>query len=660
MARLADTLDGLRRRSFVGRDAEIALFRAAMAGPGVLFVHGVGGVGKTWLLNRFAEIAAELGRVPVRIDARHLAPGALPGLSGVPSPVLFLDTYELLEPLDDWIREHYLPSLPADCLVVIAGRRAPRPPWRADPAWRELTRVVPLGRLSADDGAGYLAAQNVAAALQPRLLSIAHGHPLTLALLTDAVRRGVTPRGLNDVPDVVGALVTRLLAEAPSARHRIALEACALVPATTENYLRSMLGDDAGELFAWLRAQSFVDEGPYGLFPHDIVRDVLDADLRWRDPQRHADNYRRKLAAFQDQVRAVTGRREQLELVARMVVLNGARSRLTALNALPPTFGAYVDDLRHDDQGPIAAMTAAWQGREQARLVAYWMNRRPEAFHIFRDADQELRGYAACLDLTEADLGADPGVDSMWRYAVKHGPPRSGERIRAWRFFLDRDQGQRPSPSMTLFVADQMLDILLLGADTAWSLAGAWEDADLWGPAMGFLDFWPADGAEYEVGPTSYAVFAHDWRRVDGTEWARALYDRQLGVSNDRASEEDGVPVLAEPEFADAVRAALRHLHDPDRLRTNPLLRSRILRQKAPDESGRMVALRELIEAGIGTLDPALADLMSRTFLRPTTTQARVAATLHLSFNTYRRHRDRAISRLTAWLWDHETGPARL
>ncbi len=654
MARLAETLDVLRRRSFVGREAEIALFRAALAAPGVLFVHGISGVGKTALLDVFAHLAAEKDRLVVRADARDLAlgPGRLPVPDGGTRPVLLIDTYELLEPIDDWVRERYLPSLPADCLVVIAGRRAPRPSWRADPAWREVMHAVELGNLSTGDGRSYLAGQGVPAPQHDPLLTISRGHPLTLSLLADAVRRGVTPRSLRDVPDVVGALVTRLLAEAPSPRHRAVLEACALVPATTQDYLRSMLGDDAAELFAWLRGQPFVDESPYGLCPHDMVRDLIHADLRWRDPQRYAELYRRKLTAFQDRVRAVTDPGEQLELVVRMVVLNGARTPLAPLNALPPAMRTSLGTLRDGDHGPIADMTAAWQGIEQAGLVAHWMRRRPEAFHVFRTSSGEPRGYAACLEPAEADLGIDPGVDAMWRYAAKHGAPRRGERLRAWRFFLDRDEGQGPSPSMTLFVARQMLDIILLGGGTAWTMVGVWEDARLWGPAMEFLGFGPADGAEYEIGARSFPVFAHDWRRADTQDWAETLHARQLGVPVRPAP----APVLAESEFADAVRSALRHLHVPDLLGDNPLLRSRMIRRHARAGHSPGEALREMVEAGAATLPAELGELLNRTFLRPTTTQARVAATLHLSFNTYRRHRDHAVAQLTAWLWDQEIG----
>ncbi|MEV6346517.1 ATP-binding protein [Actinoplanes sp. NPDC051851] len=654
MSRLQDTVDALRRASFVGREPEIALFREVLATAGVLFVHGPGGVGKSALLDVFAATAAEQGRIPVRVDARYLAlgPGSLPTVPDGGRPVLLIDTYELLEPIDDWARDRYLPSLPAGCPVVIAGRRPPGPGWRADPAWRALTRVVALDGLPDADGRAYLAGQGVPEAVHDQLLAIGHGHPLTLALLADAVARGVTPRSLRDVPDVVSALVARLVEAAPGPRHRAALEACALVPATTEDYLRAMVGGDAAELFAWLRGQPFIGESPYGLYPHDVVRDVLEADLRWRDPARYAETFLRKLVAFRERVRAVADERERFELVARMVVLNGGRSPVAGLSALPPPLGGYADGLRDADHGPVVAMTAAWQGAEQADLVAYWMRRQPSAFRVFRTGEGLVNGYAACLDLTEDDLGVDPGAEAMWHFVAKNGAPRPGERVRAWRFFLDRECGQAPSPSTTLFVACQMLDILQLTGDTAWTLTGAWADGDRWRPAMEFLDFLPAPDADYRIGDAWYPVFAHDWRRAGAEEWTRALHARQMGAPVRPA--QAAVPLLGRDEFTDAVRSALRVLTTPEALAANPLLRSRMVRRRS--ERPPAEVLRGLVEEAAGALEPALAELVTRTFLRPATTQQRVAVGLHLSFNTYRRHRDRAVGRIAALLWAEETG----
>jgi hypothetical protein len=55
--RLADRLTAAHRRGFHGRQSEVALFRAALAGDAapfaVLYVHGIGGVGKSTLLSEY-------------------------------------------------------------------------------------------------------------------------------------------------------------------------------------------------------------------------------------------------------------------------------------------------------------------------------------------------------------------------------------------------------------------------------------------------------------------------------------------------------------------------------------------------------------------------------------------------------------------------------
>ncbi|WP_285474943.1 ATP-binding protein [Actinoplanes sp. NBRC 101535] len=651
MTSLRDSLRELRRRSFTGRGDEVAVFRAALGTTGVLFVHGPGGVGKSTLLDAFAQVAPDA----VRVDARHFAhvPETLPVPSAGPCPVLLLDTYELLEPVDDWIRDHYLPSMPDHCLVVIAGRQPPGPRWRADPAWRVLTRVVALGNLPDADGRAYLDTQDVPEALHERLLTISRGHPLTLSMIVDAVRRGTVPDTLDDLPDVVGALLGQVIDEAPTPRHRTALELCAQMPVTTEDVLRPVIGDDTAAVFAWLRARPFVDESPYGLHPHDVVRDALNADLRWRDPDRFAELYRRKLVAVRDRILATADERERVQLVVLAVVLNGRRSPHDALRSLPPAMGAYPDGLRDGDQDPIVAMTRRWQGEQQAGLCAYWMRKCPTAFRVFRDRRGDVRGFAARLDLTERDLGADPGADTLWGYASQHSPARPGERVRAWRFFLDAEHGQGPSPSLTLFVACQMLDIMLLDDDTAWTLVGAFEDAQRWTPVMTLLDF--REAGAYTIGDTTYPVYAHDWRRAGFTAWVDRLHAQQFGAPARLADADDHDPVLSENDYTEAVRSALRDLHAPELLRSSPLTGTRLVRRQSTNGRPPTEALRELLGEAASSLTPDLHRLVERTFLQPVSTQERVAVELHLSFNTYRRHRDKAVTRMAAWLWDRET-----
>src|SRR4029450_12962785 len=88
-------------------------------------------------------------------------------------------------------------------------------------------------------------------------------------------------------PDVIQALVRRLLDDVPTPLHRRALEVCAHLRVTTEDRLsEGLLISDARGVFDWLRSLSFIETGPAGVFPHDLTRDVIEADLKWRSPER--------------------------------------------------------------------------------------------------------------------------------------------------------------------------------------------------------------------------------------------------------------------------------------------------------------------------------------------------------------------------------------
>ena len=162
---LADTLDAASRRGFIGRSAELATFEALLERPervSVLWLSGLGGVGKTALMQACASRARLAGWRTARIDGRTVAqsPQAFadavttavatekshPNVDGADASglVIFIDTYERLETLDGWLREQYLPSLPAQTLIMIASRQLPSMEWRTDPGWAAVLQVLPL------------------------------------------------------------------------------------------------------------------------------------------------------------------------------------------------------------------------------------------------------------------------------------------------------------------------------------------------------------------------------------------------------------------------------------------------------------------------------------------------------------------------------------
>ena len=206
---LAERLSAARRRYFIGRDAERSLFASALNSAElpfhVLHVYGPGGVGKTTLLKEMAA-TAELSRArAIYLDARNVdatpngvieALRAAMRLAASDSPVealkaqpgrqvILIDTYETLEQLDGWLRDAFLPQLPENALIVLAGRNPPSPVWRTDAGWQMLIHYMPLRNLNLDESRAYLSARNVPADQHASTLDFTHGHPLALSLVAD-------------------------------------------------------------------------------------------------------------------------------------------------------------------------------------------------------------------------------------------------------------------------------------------------------------------------------------------------------------------------------------------------------------------------------------------------------------------------------------------
>lgn len=673
-ATLADRLRHARRSRFVGRTAELELFgRALSASPSelsVLYVHGPGGVGKTALLGMFAEVAADAGRPTSRVDARAVEPsprGFQDAVGAVAAgQVVFVDTYELLTHLDDWLRESYLPSLPADVIVVLAGRDQPTPGWLAEPGWQDLVRVVSLRNLRPTESREFLTARGVPEDRQGAVVGFTHGHPLALALVADVLTQNddlATFRPEQE-PDVVRVLLGRFVDRLPSPRHRGALEACAHLRVTTEELLADTLdGDDAQALFEWLRGLSFIEQGPQGLFPHDLAREVLDADLRWRNPQGYRRLHAAARAAVARRVRDSHGVVQQRALFD--VLFMHRNNPIMRPHYDWESLGrAYAEPATGRDLAAILAMVDSHEGSESAHIAAHWFARQPDAFSAFRDGDGQLIGFEATVmlhDAAAADIAADPAARAAVDFARRYGPLRAGDQMIHHRFHMSRESYQTVSSATNLF-AMTVCRHWMTRRRLAWSFLGV-ANADDWQPLFSQLSLRPSPDADFEVGGRRYAVFTHDWRAEPAPAWYERMGEREL-ATDPSAALLAAVPsptrmvVLSEPEFRAAVRRALRSYSRPDVLVTSPLLRSRVVVERAGGDAGA-VNLQALLREAAETLrgnprDDRLYRALHHTYLEPVATQEMAAQRLELPFSTYRAHLAAGIDRVIAWLWQRE------
>src|SRR5262249_2384131 len=146
--RVRDLLAQRASETFVGRSDELSeLLSILDESPRVVFVHGIAGIGKSTLLEAFADQARARNAAVVTLDCRAVEPtergllyelgNAIGGMIATPedaverlgSPgsrvVLSLDNYEVFRLMDTWLRQVFIPLLPDNVRVVLVGRDRP-------------------------------------------------------------------------------------------------------------------------------------------------------------------------------------------------------------------------------------------------------------------------------------------------------------------------------------------------------------------------------------------------------------------------------------------------------------------------------------------------------------------------------------------------------
>jgi hypothetical protein len=691
LSSLAARLMAERNRRFVGRVRELELFQNAIASPQlpfhILHVFGPGGVGKTTLIRHFDRIAEQSNIQKYYVEARNIEPAresfiaalrSLMGLNEFDCPIqalatkiekhiVFIDTYETIEPLDEWLREEFLPQLSENTLIVLAGRNPPSSPWRSDPGWQALIHTLPLRNLSPEECHIYLTKRDVPTSQHQAILDFTHGHPLALSLVADVFAQGQEISfQAESAPDVVKTLLSRFIQEVPTPSHRMALEACAVVRLTTEALLTQMLNlPDVHNLFDWLRGLSFIESGQSGLFPHDLAREVLIADLRWRNPDFYAELHHKARNYYTTRLGQTQGQ-EKHRVLFDYIFLHRDNPAIRPRFTWSEHSSLLTDSLRETDKTAILKMVAQSEGEESAKIAAHWLHRQPQNVVVFRDSQTEPAGFAMMVTLHEAtqeDFQVDPGAIASWEYLQNNAPLRPKEGATIFRFWMARNTYQGVSPTQSLIFINFVQYFQKIPSLAYTFLPCA--EPEAWAPMLTYFDLARLPKADFEVEGRRYGVYGHDWRVVSPVAWKELLAQRELSASVETASftpVNQALLVLSQEEFAEAVQDVLRNFTRPDTLQNNLLVRSRLVEELVMNKgnvSDRITVLQNLVKQAAESLqssprDEKLYRAVYRTYLNPAPTQEQAAELLDLPFSTYRRHLKAGMTRIAEILWQRE------
>ncbi len=693
MASVAELLSAARRRSFVGREQEIDLFERLLDQKTpdcvLLYVYGTGGQGKTTLVKFLTDICLERKINHVHMDAREVEPHpaaffdvfraslgkmvaagqdvfeALAEQTG--RTAIFLDTYEKITPIDDWVRTDFLPHLPANVLTVICSRNAPSVTWLSDPGWKALMRTMQLRNFTPEEAEEYLRRRNLPEEKIQPVLNFTHGHPLALSVVADIYGqypdKNFSP---DESPDVVRTLLQLFVRQVPSPMHRAALEVCALVNLLTESLLSEVMGlEDTSELFNWMCGLSFISIGREGIYPHDIAREALCADLKWRHPDWNAELHNRSRQYYHRKLKEASGE-TQRRVLFDLIFLHRMNPVVKPFFEWQETGSFWVDAANANDLPVLRDMIRQQEGAESLDAFDFWTKHPAAQLWVWRDGAKYANAFVLKInshELTPDKKLPDPVMQKVVEFQSRQLHLRQGEQVAVFRMWMANETHQQVSPLQSSIFLTIVQYYFTPGL--AVSLLQVVQP-EYWKAVFTYGDLQHLPELDHVVNGIPFGFYMHDWRVRPPLAWLELMGKREVGMAAEMAAEAQQmqVVVLNETEFSESITEALRHFHNGNQLIQNPLIRSKfIVHRTGADTSDaeRVVALREKILAAIKEIEESPIDgkyhrVLYRTYINPVGSQEKTADFLNMSFSTYRRYLAAGSQRVAEMLWAEEVG----
>lgn len=655
--------------TFVGRQYECRRFDEFLDGQTLrmLHVHGPAGIGKTALLECFGREAKAKQWQLLHLDGAAIEPVATsleqafePALDAIADTKMLvtLDNFGDLGSLHRWMRQKLLTRLAASVRLVTASRQPLADEWLTAPGWEQLVTSLKLDNLSEGESLELLELRGVDGERRAEVADFAKGHPLALAVAADVVTRHPDqPFCYEAAADDLQLLLRRLLDEAPSEEHRDAMRLASLVRRTTEPLLADVLDvDHASKLLRWLAARPFFNWDEQGFFPHDLVRQLLNDEMRRFEQSTRSKLLRGAMNFYFAQGQVLSG-----SAYEEIMIDLGYLLRDELLSGWAPIEAQKydLDDAVTEEEMELCVETVGrFEGDESAELVRYWQEHQPDGLVVFRDPDGKVAGFCHFLELDRVEPQArqiDPALEIICDY-IDQTPLREGETARMCRFWMATDTYQEWSGVQTRMFLHIFHQIAASAGVAVGPTVHSYPEKWLSRPDNQLRSL-----GEFELDGIPFVVLGRDWRKVRRIDWLRGMVQAMMGQP--QITHNPTPAVLPRDEFLEAVKRALKHFHRGDRLEANPLVSTPLVLARCQEDSsidGRVEALRELLEETCHSLgetggDRRHVEVLDHAYLRSDAKkQQAIADELGMAYSTFRYHLAHAVDRVAEQMWKME------
>jgi hypothetical protein len=542
--------------------------------PFVLYIHGIPGIGKSALINVFFNALDSHDTTILPLDGEAIEPTFDSFLSALaiaancaswtvaegPSDdtvsarktLISVDNYEHLLLLDDWLREQFVPSLPANMRLVLTSRLPPNMGWLTSPSSQSLIKVHELGVLNPEDVAEMFMKTSLSAFQLDRIMALAQGHPLTLVLAKAALQNANNTLGIHDeLAKVLHELAQFFLKDIRSEALREALKFAAVARRLDKALLSHIFPRmNVADVYDQLGQLPFVEKRADGLKLHQVISGAILSTMESEDP----DNVLQRRRTVWQYLRARdlnSGQLPTWRSTANMVYLlhNPVVREAFFPTGAPPR---YIENARPDDLGDLLVIAENHDSAEMTRTVALWWKYLPSAFRIVRDETNQLVGFYVATDnrtVPRMLRRNDPLLDAWISNAEDE--TQGNERSLFVRRWLSSTLGEAPSPEQGASWIDLKRSYLEMRPDLRRVYVCAY-DPSPYAPALTELQFQVLDDLQVKAtnNPPTTAMLDFGPGSVDG--WLSRLVAGDLNANGDlpfdfvrREIIGDGIPAAA-------------------------------------------------------------------------------------------------------------------